>query len=129
MDAGEKIVVSVLLAIVGSFSVAKCSGLNPTYSDGTRIGTVQKFSRKGVIWKSYEGVMLMDGMRTQKSGESTVLVNNSFQFSCTDETIAKQINDAMATGSVVTLSYDEWLLSPWSQDTGYCIKSVKSVQK
>lgn len=40
---------------------------NITYSEGTRSDRIVKLSQKGLIWKTWEGEMIMDGMRTRNT--------------------------------------------------------------
>ena len=40
---------SLLLATVGRFT-----GVRWQYSDGERVGTIYKLSKKGYVWKTYE---------------------------------------------------------------------------
>ncbi len=54
------------------------------YSDGTRVGILYKFSRKGTLYKTYEGEMILPGF--QKGMES-----NWFYFSVDDEEVAKKL--------------------------------------
>ena len=44
------IAVAVSICICGYYAL--CGGLNPDYSDGTRVGELYKISRKGIFWKS-----------------------------------------------------------------------------
>ena len=40
---------------------------NFTYSEGERVGVVQKFSKKGNVFKTYEGELLLtNGMNSEK---------------------------------------------------------------
>jgi hypothetical protein len=63
------------------------------YSDGERVGTIQKFSRKGLIAKTWEGEMLLGGLKrktvsgTDSNGgstSSTSMVANVFEFTVED---------------------------------------------
>lgn len=92
-----------------------------SYSDGERAGTVSKFSRRGYVFKTYEGVLNVGGF----SGETGSLTPQYFDFSVKDEAVAKQITDAVRTGQRVTLHYEEKLFRlPWNGDTKYYITSV-----
>ena len=95
-----------------------------SYSDGERAGTVSKFSRRGFIFKTYEGVLNVGGF----SGETGSLTPQYFDFSVKDETVATQITQAVKTGQRVTLHYEEKILKfPWNGETKYYITGVEVV--
>lgn len=95
-----------------------------SYSDGERAGTVSKFSRRGFIFKTYEGVLNVGGF----SGETGSLTPQYFDFSVKDEAVAKQITDAVKTGQRVTLHYEEKILKfPWNGETKYYITGVEVI--
>ncbi len=95
-----------------------------SYSDGERAGTVSKFSRRGFVFKTYEGVLNVGGF----SGETGSLTPQYFDFSVKDEAVAAQITQAVKTGQRVTLHYEEKILKlPWNGDTKYYITSVEIV--
>lgn len=95
-----------------------------SYSDGERAGTVSKFSRRGFIFKTYEGVLNVGGF----SGETGSLTPQYFDFSVKDDAVAAQVTQAVKTGQRVTLHYEEKILKfPWNGETKYYITSVEVV--
>ena len=95
-----------------------------SYSDGERAGTVSKFSRRGFIFKTYEGVLNVGGF----SGETGSLTPQYFDFSVDDNAVATQITQAVKTGQRVTLHYEEKILRlPWNGETKYYITGVEVV--
>jgi len=95
-----------------------------SYSDGERAGTVSKFSRRGFVFKTYEGVLNVGGF----SGETGSLTPQYFDFSVRDDAIAAKVTDAVKTGQRVTLHYEEKILKmPWNGDTKYYITDVEIV--
>ena len=59
------------------------------YSDGVRIGTIQKFSYKGLVAKTWEGEMLLGGLKRKTSTDSngnssTSMVANIWAFTVED---------------------------------------------
>ncbi|GAB3507478.1 hypothetical protein GCM10027341_42110 [Spirosoma knui] len=95
-----------------------------SYSDGERAGTVSKFSRRGYLFKTYEGVLNVGGF----SGETGSLTPQYFDFSVKDDNVAKQITDAVKTGQRVTLHYEEKILRfPWNGETKYYITNVEII--
>lgn len=90
------------------------------YSDGTRVGTVTKFSHKGLFIKSWEGEANLGGMRQTESG----LVPNIWAFTVASDKLVAPIESAMNSGAPVRLGYVQWFASPVSMDSDYEIVSV-----
>lgn len=88
-----------------------------SYSDGDRIGYVQKFSHKGWICRTWEGELAM----TQVPGVPPQI----FLFTVRDDEVAKRV--AAAEGKKVALHYKEKRGIPSScfGDTGYFISEVR----
>lgn len=95
-----------------------------SYSDGERAGTISKFSRRGFVFKTYEGVLNVGGF----SGETGSLTPQYFDFSVKDDAVATQVTNAVKTGQRVTLHYEEKIIRlPWNGDTKYYITSVELI--
>jgi len=73
------------------------------YDDGGREGILYSFSRKGTIFKTYEGVILQPGIRSAKTGG---LNTNEFHFSVTDETVADSLKKCI--GMQVLVHYNKY---------------------
>jgi hypothetical protein len=95
-----------------------------SYSDGERAGTVSKFSRRGFVFKTYEGVLNVGGF----SGETGSLTPQYFDFSVKDDAVAAKVTEAVKTGQRVTLHYEEKIMKlPWNGETKYYITDVEVV--
>lgn len=92
-----------------------------TYSDGNRFGLLQKFSRRGTLFKTYEGEMILSSVR----GNANVpIASEKFFFSVTDEAVAQQLNNLQ--GRNITVHYQEKNSSAfWRGDSPYLVDSVK----
>ncbi len=94
------------------------------YSEGKRGGFVVKMSKKGYVFKTYEGVLNVGGLY---EGGGT-LNATQWEFSVNDsntEAIAN-IDQAIKTGSRVSLTYEEkFFLLPWVGDTKNLITKVE----
>ncbi len=102
----------LLIALLG---ITACS-----YSEGDRQGQITKLSRKGYIFKTWEGELA-----TLAKGQIGTMLNNTFVFTITDEEMAKKVQAAMNTGKPVTLHYEqEFFTLPWEGETPYRITSV-----
>lgn len=81
------------------------------YSDGDREGVMMKISRKGNIFKTYEGEIIQPGFR---SGAGSINSNN-FKFTAADEEVSKQLS--AATGKTVKIHYVQYRKNlPWRGD-------------
>jgi hypothetical protein len=92
------------------------STLAYVYSSGQRVGYVQKFARKGVVCKTWEGDLTVV---TQPGIPPT-----TFSFTVRDDSVAKAINNVL--GKRVTLSYQQHKGVPTScfGDTEYWVSGV-----
>ncbi len=92
-----------------------------TYSDGTKTGTLYKISRRGYIFKTYEGELQLAGtdMMTQLS---------VWDFSAKDGAVAEQLRQL--EGQMVTCYYHELQDAfPWQGDTDYIVYKVEATKK
>lgn len=109
----------LLLIGVGYYYVCGLS-----YSDGTRSGILTKVSRKGYIFKTYEGELNIGGIN---QGEGTIIPLTIFKFSTTK----KQIYDSLEVyqGRKVVLKYRQVIKNlVWQGETDYFVDHVSLVK-
>jgi len=92
-----------------------------TYSDGYRAGLLQKFSRKGNIFKTYEGEMILSSVQ---SNNNVALASEKFIFSVSDENLATQLDSLQGKNVVVHYSQKHNTL-PWRGESEYIVNSAK----
>lgn len=91
------------------------------YSSGERAGTISKFSEKGYVFKTSEGVLNEGGY----SGETGTLTPRYWDFSTSADSVVIKLKRALSTGERVTLVYQEKFVKfPWNGDTKYFITDV-----
>ncbi len=113
-----KIILFGLLAVVvGAGSLWTLITLTFSYSDGDRVGYVQKFSHRGWLCRTWEGELAMNPV----PGATPQI----FPFTVRDEATAKRIKDA--EGKRVALHYKEKRGVPSScfGDTNYFISDIR----
>jgi hypothetical protein len=94
-----------------------------TYSDGNRTGLLQKFSRKGNVFKTYEGELILSSVQ---STNNMALASEKFLFSVINNSMAEKMMGL--EGKKVTLHYHEKNGTlPWRGDTHYFIDSVSMI--
>jgi hypothetical protein len=92
-----------------------------TFSDGYRAGMLQKFSRKGNIFKTYEGEMILSSVQSNKN---VTLASEKFIFSVSDHEVALQLEKLQ--GKAVVVHYTEKNNTlPWRGETVFIVSSVK----
>ncbi len=97
---------------------------NYTYSDGNRAGNLVKFSKKGMVFKTYEGELNLGGINPMPGN---TIANNVWSFSVKDEATAKQL--MMLEGKTIRLHYKEKIKNlPWQGDTKYFVDHVELVK-
>jgi len=114
---GKIALVGFLAVLVGAGALWTLITLTFSYSDGDRIGYVQKFSHKGWICRTWEGELAM----TPVPGAAPQI----FTFTVRDEDVVKKIRDA--EGKRVALHYKEKRGVPSScfGDTHYFIADIR----
>lgn len=109
----------LIFAAAAALSLAAVPSAHACYSEGYRAGLIQKLSSKGFISKSYEGELVMDGVKFRQAGGG----GNVWKFSARSDTVGKQLEQAMTEQRPVTLKYCQELVSV-TTDTKYIITSV-----
>jgi hypothetical protein len=99
-------------------------GLMPNYSEGVRTGTLLKISHKGIIFKSYEGELILNEFNLRRPGQEAG--NNVFEFSSIDPEIAKEVESMI--GQKVNVHYRQYLIGPIQQSTSYTITKIEAVR-
>lgn len=93
-----------------------------TYSEGNRSGTLQKFSKKGNIFKTYKGELVMSSIGNTNNA---TIASEKFYFSVKNDSIAKMLFDL--EGKRVTLQYEQKRGHlPWHGETNYFIVGIKA---
>ena len=92
-----------------------------TYSEGYRAGLLQKFSKKGTLFKTYEGEMILSSVHSRAD---IAIASEKFLFSVTDEKVAKSLDQSQ--GQYVVVHYQEKNgVLPWVGETPYIVDSVR----
>lgn len=92
-----------------------------TYSKGYRAGLLQKFSEKGVIFKTYEGEIILSSVQ---STANVALASEKFFFSVDDVEIARKMEVNQGKSVVVHYKEKNGAL-PWRGDSNYIVDSVR----
>lgn len=91
------------------------------YSIGYRAGLLQKFSEKGIVFKTYEGEMILSSVQ---SNANVAIASEKFVFSVEEEGVAKQLEQIQGKNVVVHYREKKGIL-PWRGESRYIVDSVK----
>src|SRR5664280_668964 len=92
-----------------------------TYSEGYRAGLLQKFSNKGVIFKTYEGEMILSSV---SSSRDVAIASDKFLFSVVNKNLVREFDTLQ--GSTIIVHYRQKNSTVfWRGDSPYLVDSVK----
>lgn len=109
------------LAILGGAIFIWVSGW--TFSEGTRAGELIKISRKGVVFKTFEGQVNLGGFESDADG----IVGNIWSFSTTDKKVYKQLQEL--EGKKIKLHYKQrYKPMIWQGKTEYFVEKIELIE-
>ncbi len=89
-------------------------------AQGTQAGTLNIFQKKGVIFKTYEGKIILSGFKAN-------VQSNEFSFSVVNEKVADQL--LKVSGREVNIHYIQYFGSlPWRGMQTYIVDSIYEVR-
>jgi hypothetical protein len=120
------------LAFLGAVGGVTYIAEDFTYSEGDRRGVVTKLSKKGIIFKTWEGQLAMQNVSqggSLNTSGANATVSNTFNFSVTDQEVIQELKDALDAGEPVRLEYEQKLFPWWTErKTEYEIVDVVPVE-
>jgi len=116
----KKILVFLVVLIVLFLAVFIYWSYYYTYSDGSRAGLLQKVSRKGNVFKTYEGEMILSSVQ---SNTNVPLASEKFFFSVSNKRVAEKLSGLQ--GEFIVVHYQEKKGTlPWRGESTYVVDSV-----
>ena len=89
-------------------------------AEGTQAGTLNIFQKKGVMFKTYEGKIILSGFKTN-------IQSNEFSFSVINEQVAQQL--LKVSGREVNVHYKQYFGTlPWRGMKPYIVDSIYEVR-
>lgn len=112
------ILLSLAAALVVIFGLYTWFTLTWSYSEGTRAGYLQKFSKKGWLCKTWEGEILLSSMPGA--------IPERFTFTVRDDSLVQKLQSTM--GQRVEIGYEQHKGVPTScfGETEYYVKAVNT---
>jgi hypothetical protein len=111
--------ISTISIIVGLTAFYFICGM--TYSDGTRSGILTKVSRKGYVFKTYEGEINIGGIN---QGDGTIMPATVFKFSIKKKDIYDKVESMQ--GKKIIVRYKEVIkVFFWQGESKYFVYDAK----
>lgn len=93
------------------------------FGEGVKAGELNYVVKKGYIFKTYEGKLIQNGLRSKAPG---TVQSYEFEFSITNEAVAQKL--MLASGKNVQLHYKEYIGSvPWRGYSEFVVDSIISI--
>jgi hypothetical protein len=95
------------------------------YDEGVRAGTVLRISKKGIVFKTYEGQLNLETFGALR-GASPIMEAFDFSVEPGEKQLIDELQQVALTGERVNLHYKKrYLTFPWRGDTKYFITRVE----
>lgn len=115
------VVIVLIIGLIGFFAVRYYF----VWGYGAKAGTLNFIVKKGYIWKTWEGRMILAGYRSNQPGG---IQSNEFQFSVVNEKVANTLMSN--SGAFFELHYKEYLGAvPWRGMSEFIVDSIISMRK
>ena len=122
----------VRTAAVGSallWAGCQAVGNSVEYSDGQRVGVINKISNKGLFWKTYEGEMALEGLVGGNNVAANLWdfsIDNQSRRGENVDSLYSKIKKYQEEGTKVKITYKEPFATwPWRSETDYLIQTVE----
>jgi len=93
------------------------------FGEGVKAGELNYVVKKGFIFKTYEGKLIQNGLRSKSPN---TVQSYEFEFSVSNEAVAQRL--MLSSGKVVQLHYKEYMGSvPWRGYSEFVVDSIVSV--
>jgi hypothetical protein len=118
-------VIKIIMVTVFILAVAfLCLAYWGIYDEGVRAGTVLRISKKGMVFKTFEGQLNVQTFGAIK-GANPIMEAFDFSVSAADEEVIRDLQTVALSGERVNLHYEaRYVVFPWRGDTKYFITKV-----
>ncbi len=116
----RKLIWSVSAILVVALAVLVYWRFYFVLAEGTQAGTLNIFQKKGILFKTYEGKIILSGFRAN-------VQSNEFSFSVTREDVAAEL--LKISGKEVNVHYRQYFGAlPWRGMQQYIVDSIYEVR-
>ncbi|HOF19635.1 MAG TPA: hypothetical protein PLO24_00130 [Bacteroidales bacterium] len=118
----KKVVRWIIALLVMATAVFVYVNYFHTFSEGYRAGTLQKFSRKGVIFKTYEGELILSGA----GAENEIIISpEKFSFTMVNKDLVRQFDTLQGQNVIVHFIQKNGAVF-WRGESKFLVDSVRS---
>lgn len=118
----RNLLIIILVLVAGTYSLLYYG----IYDEGVRAGNVVRISKKGVIYKTYEGQLNLQSFGALKGSASPFLETFDFSVEKNRPEIIRELEAVALSGERVNLHYiKRYTKFPWRGETKYFITSVE----
>jgi len=120
MTKGKKILWIIIAVLVIGLALTFYFKYLFVFGEGVKSGHLNYAVKKGNVFKTYEGKLIQEGIRTKTAGS---IQSYEFEFSIANERIFKILE--VNSGKMFDLHYKEYHgVLPWRGNTKYVVDSV-----
>jgi hypothetical protein len=118
----RNLLIFILVIIIGIITFSYYG----IYDEGVRAGNVVRISKKGVLFKTYEGQLNLQSFGALKGSASPFLETFDFSVEKNRLDIIRELEAVSLSGERVNLHYiKRYTLFPWRGETKYFITGVE----
>jgi len=119
----RNLVIIILVLVAGTFTLLYFG----IYDEGVRAGNVVRISKKGIVFKTYEGQLNLQSFGALK-GASPFAETFDFSVEKNRPDVIRELEAVALSGERVNLHYvKRYSVFPWRGETKYYIISVERV--
>jgi len=111
--------VIALFSILASVATVAWLVVHWVYSDGRRVGYVQKVARQGTACRTWEGEMVLLG--------APGTVSDRFRFTVPSEDVAKRLGASIGKVSALHYQQHKWTAKSCLGDTPYFVTDFRQI--
>ncbi len=95
------------------------------FAEGVKSGTLNYITKKGYVFKTYEGKLIQDGFGRGRTGD---LTSYEFEFSVSEDAVFKTLSEN--AGKKMDVHYKEYKgVLPWRGNTRYVVDQVSNISQ
>jgi len=94
------------------------------YSTGVVCGCLTRLCKVGYFWKTHEGELLLEGLKTTGAPDHAATAN-VIGFSVPNPDVVQELKRRLVTQPMVCLQYDYlWFYQPWLGGTKRIVRAI-----
>lgn len=113
----------MFFAFIGMFTGACGGQMSLLVSDGFRDGAIQKFTKQGILFDTWEGELSTQGIKSQAG---TNAIGSTWFFSVKDPVIIKQIQDTKPQQPIRLHYKQPHCMAAWEGSSGYIVWKIEN---